>query len=322
MKTRRVQHVRPGGFTLIELMVVVLIIGILATLISVGLAAALRTARQAAERHELNGLSMGASAFRDEFGFLPPLVNDGAPLSSDSEGPILENTPRAGVNSVALRDRRFMTWREANGAMRDGPDERYSKFSLPIYLMGALGERVDGVDGPGMREPRNDGLFAAGGREYEPFFEPRREASLVRGYASREEFAEHGEAFPTSVAALDNPSKAAFVDRNGRAYRYYRWEPSETGEVSGNVPPIALRNIPQILQDPRFWDDSDRFPGQGEDAVDIRGARYAIVGAGPSGLFGTEPVDLIRERLGLRAGLAEDEVRRRAWEDNIVEVGR
>lgn len=60
------------GFTLIELGLVVLIIGILVGLLLPALAAAVRSARRAAIVAEINGMSQGIASFQVQYGFVPP----------------------------------------------------------------------------------------------------------------------------------------------------------------------------------------------------------------------------------------------------------
>ena len=89
-------------------------------------------------------------------------------------------------------------------------------------------------------------------------------------------------------------------------------------------------NIPYVLLD----DDAlERLitAGAGNAATidvtggnaELRGARWAIVGAGPDGLFGTEPFETLRANLDRpETGTTEADYRALAKQDNIVEVGR
>lgn len=62
------------GFTLIELLVSIAIIAILITLVTIGVGHALRTSKGAADRQTVVSLNQGVQAFKQEFGFLPPLA--------------------------------------------------------------------------------------------------------------------------------------------------------------------------------------------------------------------------------------------------------
>ncbi|MEX2187972.1 MAG: prepilin-type N-terminal cleavage/methylation domain-containing protein [Pirellulales bacterium] len=68
---------RRDGFTLVELLVVIVIIGILASLITMAVFAALRKAKEAAIYQELSKVYAGFETFRERFGSFPPDGNGG-----------------------------------------------------------------------------------------------------------------------------------------------------------------------------------------------------------------------------------------------------
>ena len=169
------------------------------------------------------------------------------------------------------------------------PEQRFSVYSLPYYLIGVLDSDVDGKDGLGFREPTREGTFrSAGGRLFDPKFDVAEDSDrLVE--VDREE------------------GRFELRDRNGVSYRYYRWLPdaSSTGQ---NV--TDLRNVPTLLGDPA-------------DDIALRDAEYAIVAAGPNRVFGeeaTESEQTLRAELG--GGAVLEELERVGREDNVVEVGR
>ncbi|MEM9559088.1 MAG: prepilin-type N-terminal cleavage/methylation domain-containing protein [Planctomycetota bacterium] len=230
----------------------------------------------------------------------------------------------------AVRDQSFA------GESSDLPytDARYSKLSPAVYLTGVLDGDLDGVDGAGMTEPKRDGSFAGaggGGRtRYDPWIEPGGSIGLLRRYQNEDEFAEHGAGTPSTMS--ERVFANALVDqRSGRAFRYYRWEQgrnsvdSASAEELGVIEDASDLNIPAILLDPllvqqRFEDNDRNIDATGGDAQ-LQGARWAIVGCGPDGLFGTETIDVLRTRLG-RPTTAEAELRALARADNAVGVGR
>ena len=379
-----------AGFTLVEILVVIAIIAIIASLVLVAVNAAGAGGRQKADRVTVQGLALAAKQFRQQFGFPPPLVQDGLqsvsagamtvepvrippnpPAAPSSGEPIVVPTANDLIRLAAVynpsiqQNRRFLeglpqgntvpslaeiiaryevgtqAWREAN--------QRYSKYSLAYYLAGSMPSVLDGVDGPGMVRPLADGTFegviaasadpmVTGGRSssrdrYEPFFDADRgSAKLVREYFDLDEYRENaGDAELT----VDDPSlqtdwrHAAIVDSNGKAFRYYRWEPLSDGYGIATTATCQL-NIPYILLD----DEAvrrlvDAGPG-GAATIDVtggdaslRGASWAIVGAGPDGLFGTEPFETLRTELPRpETGTTETDYRALAKSDNAVEVGR
>ena len=75
-----------SGFTLIEVLVVITIIVILIALLLVSLAGARRSAGSAAERQSVVALKMGVEQFKNEHGFLPPMVKDVAHCKYSYDG--------------------------------------------------------------------------------------------------------------------------------------------------------------------------------------------------------------------------------------------
>lgn len=74
MRTRWNQN--RASFTLVELMVVVVILGILASLITAAAMAALVVARETTIKYEVDGLATALNSYRAEFGEFPPDFTD------------------------------------------------------------------------------------------------------------------------------------------------------------------------------------------------------------------------------------------------------
>jgi len=333
MRARRTTGSPRAGFTIIELLVTVVVIGALMGLLIVGLRKAAQFATKSAQKQTLSGLKQATIQFRTEFGFLPPLVFDGVELghgdiqdeSFSNVGPVyVDNFGRSLVNVYQLGNdtaRAFLRGEELDPSGPDYADARYSKFSLPIYLGGVLGADVDGVEGPGMSKPLPDGSWAGvgdalggGNKRYEPFLEMGKSSLRIElGYTDDAEIVEHGGSNPGD----DQPYRLALVDSKGKAYRYYRWlhdvNPTNTLEL----------NIPAVLLDPVLHRDA--FGDPTLDVTDgdakLRSATWAIVSAGQNGLFGTEDIAYLRDRLSAAASTADALVRREAAADNVVEVG-
>lgn len=337
------------GFTIIEMFVVLGVVLLLLTILIVAIDGTRRSARVAADELTARSLSVAVQQFEDQFGFLPPLVNDGEPVSPPGIEPLIEEE-RGAARDVFLRVRtrsnEFLRGRVDDGdpdsvdprdrdVVRyfDGQrfvDRRYSKLSLSYYLMGTLsarhpstGEPVDGVEGPGFRSPSPDGQFARRGSPIDPLFTPRDSGRLQATYIDELEYREHGQPAPTSVTAGQDRSldKTVLLDSFGRPFRYYRWNNDEL--VAADQQLGTFDNTPAILGDPLRWDSwrtEDWSPSA--DNPELRGARYAIVAGGENGLIGTELNADIDEALGNSPGLNDLTVRNRAWRDNIIEVGR
>ncbi|MFI4896250.1 MAG: type II secretion system protein [Phycisphaerales bacterium JB059] len=356
------------AFTLLELLVVIAIIATLISILLVGFGAARRAAKAAGDRQAVAGLGLAVTQFRSDNDFVPPLVYDGDPISmttgrapkatddAGGEGPVFEVEPNRWVVSVwdagKTEDLEVLRQRDDGGLIHGTTgqdawaDPRYSKYALAYYLAGSLPEEVDGVSGLGMFEPLASGGFRGvgavigrGRTTVEPYIATDTSSvNLAQSYVDKNEPREHGAAMEMSPGEIDSfttDSEARFrtavTDRNGVAYRYYRWEPGRYDSDQGQyvVERTADLNIPAALINPvlyrEFLDDPETEIDLTEGDTRLRGATYAIVGAGEDGLFGTEHIEVILEALG-RDGATlsaegEAELRRQVQQDNVVEVG-
>lgn len=246
------------GFTLIELSISIVVVLLLASLGTVAAAKVIRSSRNAAERQLLISIRQAVDAFRQQFGFLPPLVND-------VDGPLTANPPYYPM----VRDDDFIA---RNGSTL--PDEpRYSVHSLTYYLMGVLdlsdarpggAKPVDGVEGPGFTAPQRDGTFSQRGAPINPLLDSAKARSRLRRLDD-----------PRSGG--NNPAmrgRVVLVDRWGNEIRYYRWAPRFYRNASNSRDP---RNgeLDQFFV-PRAVGDPNKDP-------QLRGAEYAIVSLGADG---------------------------------------
>ena len=277
-------YIRPG-FTIVELGVAILVIAILIGLLLVGLNQLSRSAQSGAERANVVAMRMAVEAFRNDFGFAPPLVKDGLVYPGGTVG-----TPAplgAGFVNVYRSDvPEDVLFLQGEGP---DPDLRFSVYSLPYYLVGVLDASVDGKDGPGMRDPARDGSFRrVGGRLSDPYFD----------VAGRSE----------ALVEVDKAEgRYELRDRSGVAYRYYRWLPVEQ---TPGMTVTDLRRVPSLLGDPA-------------QNIALRDAEWAIVAAGPNRVFGdsaTETEQAVRGQLGM--GLSLGQLFENARGDNVMEVGR
>lgn len=287
------------AFTLIELLFVLLILAILIGILLVAFRGAIGGARSATTRQSVLALTSAIEQFKRDFDTLPPMVKDGFQGTPDTTGPLLtlgrgRQVPNV-YNFGDPTDREFLQGQSGD------PEYRFSIYSLPYYLMGALGKDVDGVEGPGALEPQRDGTFdRLSNRRYEPLFDPKR----------------------GGLNSVDpSEGRIELVDGNGVSFRYYRWIPVGQGDQGyDDGDPIGNLAIPDIV-------------GNAAENTELRSASYAIVSAGADGLFGTlgvrsypgqsqdiEDKYMVEVELGKRfeTDAAAAEAARR---DNVVEVG-
>lgn len=320
------------GFTLVEVLVAIIVIGVLTGLLITGLNAAGVFARTSADQQTLNSIGTATTQFETTFGFLPPLVYDGAEMGPGSAtsrgafsntGPVYTANGRRLVNVYKLGDANGRAFLMGGSLSAGAPyrDARYSKFSIPIYLMGSMPADVDGVEGPGMVTPARDGSWTGVGdaltsanRQFEPFMEgASTSARLSPNYFDPLEQAELG-----GGNVSDRSNRDAMVDRNGKAFRYYRWLHEDSVQRPSDL------NIPAALINPQTLQASLGNPALDvtDGSAELRGATWALLGAGGNGVFGTEDIATLRERLKVPSDMPEGLVRQEAMKDNLVRVGR
>lgn len=282
---------RSRGFTIIELSVVVIIIALLSGILLVAVRTSLLSARVAGEKQVCTALKAGVSQFKQQFGFLPPLVLDSATLQNDQPnidplGDVLNLRYQADQNTPNF-------------------DRFYSVNTLGLYLIGAADAKVDGVDGPGFTQPNEAsgdtpaGLFSKKGKTYEPLFDINRDRRRL---------------------AVDLTTNAAspqytIIDRWGKALRYYRWQASFykandqavpaglRGTIRKDASGTPLYNVPSVVANTLIAGSRDKKAG---DFPELRDGGFAIVSSGPDGKF-SDDVSPADPSLDV---------------DNIVEIGK
>jgi type II secretory pathway pseudopilin PulG len=280
------------AFTLIELLLSLLIIALLIGLLVVGMRHALAAARGAAGVQDVSSLKIAVQTFKNDRGFLPPLVNDGydgvtTPLITPGRQTI-PNVYNFGTDLEFLRGR------------IGEPSYRFSVYSLSYYIIGALDKKVDGIEGPGARAVNRDGSFNLLTNDtYDALFETKDDDVVFAPWQTGED-------------PLDG--RFELRDRNGVAYRYYRWA-GGTPQSTDND--LRFPNTPAVVN-------------AAKDSVELGNAHFAIVAAGADGVFGDiapddypplETLSQIEDALGKRFE-DDEEAERAARKDNIVEVGR
>ena len=132
-----------GGFTLIELLVVFVIVLVLLTLVLSGLNRATQAGRRTATQQSVSSLAKAVDQFKQDFGFLPPLVHDGNVISngrdelrpqvyldgdSPKDGPTFLVTPPSGSQYQVVvvwnegLDNEFFRGRSVDGPFEDDWD--------------------------------------------------------------------------------------------------------------------------------------------------------------------------------------------------------
>ncbi len=313
---RHIPTTRRTGFTLMELLVTLLVIALLIGLLLVGFNHVQKTARLTASQQDVVGIRVAVEQFRSDFGFLPALVKDGNvarypgfpgsadPLVADPDEPGKFN-PRV-YNRAVPADMAYLRGDgiDSSSTAAGSGDYRFSEYSLAYYLLGSLGDEVDGVAGPGFAAPRADGSFIRrSSKRTQPMYDPGRAGTVVA----------------EDLAA----GRVSLVDRFGTPYRFYRWEQGRaSGSNMGQIVELRDLNVPKILGAPENDAPDDDEPALSNP--EFRNAAYAIVSAGPNRVFGdipTETGDDIEQALG-RAFRTDLERERAGREDNVAEVSK
>lgn len=229
------------AFTLIEASVTIIIIAMLAGILLFAVRKGVQGARLAAERQLLNALSTGVQAFRNDHGFLPPLIDDRLDSAGNPVGNVLD-----GQNRPRVRDADFLM----SAGTSDPNDPRYSVYALQWYVLGMLdipvgGRPLDGAAGPGITKPQPDGTFAGRGKVYEAKFDVGRIGSRNK------------------ITIGTDEARITLSDRWGSSIRYYRWKPQFGADGQ-----VAQYLVPRAVGDPRT-------------NTEVRSAEYAIVSLGP-----------------------------------------
>lgn len=333
------------GFTLLELLMSILVIGLLMALIIGGAVFARRAAKETTSRQGLVNIVQAISAFRNEFGFVPPLVRD-------HDSPVQYVVTGGGNNPsrLAVYDPASVADELKLRVPTPGPsvtnpldDNRYSEVSLAAYLVGSVQTPlgggagvpadlpIDGVRGPGLYKPKRNGSFAVPADVRDSASESSRTGERFQPFLSLQksgvQVAEIS-AGPGGIAQL--------LDTNGVPIRYYTWVRGTlqgtrlvvTDYASLNVPAMVGRWYPDAVNpNPNAaWYAGFKLPPARDLAQNpkLRNATWAVVSAGADKVFGDEPlatlvallgpVDAVNDPQGLKH-------RAKAEADNLVEVG-
>jgi hypothetical protein len=338
-----------------ELIVSIAIIALLIGIATFGIHTLHKSARGTVTQTMVNQIATGIERFEAEAGFSPPLAKDIDPntgvrranLNNPNSLIYQHNGQRNAVRVYEANDAQDVT--DLNtlnfnaGTIDTNPFEdefRYSEASLATFLAGAMdvpysqdapnsNVPMDGVKGPGLYPPMRHGDFKVpkevvasdgekrAGTPWESFI------NISSGGAKVQYDGDIG------------PHGVRLVDAGNVPIRYYMWkngarpagQPTAPLAVNG----LADLRIPRIVG--RFTPDTTtpmtdqtRFPtAQDRDIRQnpaLRNAKWAVVAAGPNGVFGDEPLADIAKKLGKSADPSEEvKLRSEAEKDNVVRVG-
>lgn len=260
------------GFTLIEAMVVMGIIALLAGIVLYAVGLVRKQGDVVAERAMVTTLQKAVERFKQEYGFLPPLVLDGPGAGLPVDGTGL-------IHTWATRDLADQNT-TLNGSSA-GDRRCYSIHSLAYYLVGALDVTYDGGAGLTFTAPSSDGSFTKRGRAHEAMVDLTQQKTRLG--ATRLYIAN-----PTNPAPLQRVD-CRIWDRwsigtpNVASYeiRYYRWLPAFYPQNDPKAGQVQYWNVPTAIGGNPI---NDQPPLKAE----LRTAEYAIVSAGPDHVFGTD----------------------------------
>ncbi len=327
---------RRRGFTLVEVLVVIAIVAILASLLLVAVTKARNTAARSRTSSLLNGLKMATVQFKTDHGYYPPVLRPEIDANAGSCYPEavpnldehrLMIDPISGdfdpVQNIAAYRNQINCW--------------FSLTSPAEYLLGWGSEAEDGRDGLGLRSPGTDGVWGAAaltgdftnygeltarmpsdeGKVFDPYIDisdDRLIGSLTNA----------GVFFPGD-ANYDATAPKVICDAWGTPVRYYRrvYRPGDLetpflqSDLSGDGHTPSLADVialrPYSIRSGEEQDVLAQFADGSGDPTASRGlfaAEFAYLSAGPDGR--------INESYRVGDPSAEPPY---ANEDNLVEVG-
>ncbi|MEE8154523.1 MAG: hypothetical protein V3T53_06130 [Phycisphaerales bacterium] len=213
--TRRIR----GGFTIVELLIVIAMIILLLSILIVAVNRASRTAQITNTRALMNSISQSLERFKEDVGYYPPV------LGPDRE--LLDPLDPVALTPDEYRDQ-IQLW--------------YSVTTLADYFIGYGDDQQDAYDGVGIRHPSPDAVWgatiygaadgslgarnagtgpASAGKVYGPYLELKDERLLASTDGSTDSNGNLNVYFPGEGNYNDTDPKV-ITDYWGRPIRYYR----------------------------------------------------------------------------------------------------
>ena len=333
------------AFTIVEATIVIGIIALLAGILLLAIGGARKKGDVVAEQVMVTSLQKVVEQFKQERGFLPPLVVDNLPALSGiatvpvfaagaadvgiavwSIGELSNISPT--LNTMWPARTPFPAHTLDSTEIASGAS-RCSEYSLAYYVIGALDGPADGVDGLGFTAPARDGSFSRKGRKFDALIDPTQQKTR-RGTIRL--------SIPTSNAGSPQArtiakARCVIFDRwsdgtaaNSNAIRYYRWLPTYFPQGVANAGQVQFWNVPVAAGGYLDPANGHGDPSKPPTKAELKSAEYAIVSAGPNHAFGDEPLATLVALLGVLSPTPdspeEATLRAKAIADNIIEVGR
>lgn len=308
---------RRHGFTLIEIMVVIVILAILIGLLMPALSGARTRVRQAQVRAEISQLENGIGNFKNRFGIEPPSLITLYEDPTQNNGWASNSPSTAAIESLALLRQLWPNFNQRLVRDLDGDGATNRFFTITqgeclVFFLGGMptSETVNGVKRFSVTGFSKNPVdpFAAGGTREGPFFEFKNDrftdlAGSVIG------FPEYKDPLPSQ----QNPYRY-FSSYDGNGYR----EPmqnvvSEYGGA-GSVPWLAYRQGSTVNSSP-FKSKSFQIISPGQDGKYGPGGPYVAGAADPLPAWDSSSISTWSNAAGSRSFTNAD---RDAERDNIT----
>lgn len=315
-RTRRMPTQKRRGFTLLELLIVIVVITMLLGILSVALVGARDRAKDAKSKQLLSAVSLAVAAYKNEFGFYPPEV-----------GP--DGWSRADQRSDG--DSRWDYDVEREEYTSDGLGYHVSagsQFTIAHHLVGRNrmittpggDEReTDGVIGPGLRRPTLPNGYLS---TTDTSFTPPESGRVYSAFLDLSD----PKAF-VSIPDSAGVESVVVVDAYGKPIRYFNFndptQPAKSLEHDpGGTNATFSERLLSVVTGPQYQGTFDFANDPETRPMALRGQAFAVVSGGQDGHTGHWVQESVWGNAGSPYEDLDDEEVMASWrEDNLVEVG-